>query len=184
MADAATEEVSDKVIEETQQFLTFELSHEIYGIGILKIKEIIEYGNLTTVPMVPDFIAGVINLRGAVVPVINLAHRFQVEPSELTKKTSIIIIEISDGEGMLEIGIIVDLVNEVIELSPDNIAAPPTFGAKIRADFIKGMGKIDEKFMILLDVDNVLSIDELSILQEAGMFDHAANNSAASDAEN
>ena len=146
-----------------QQFLTFVLSDEIYGIGILHIREIIEYANLTIVPLMPDFISGVINLRGNVVPVVNLARRFEQTSKEIGKRTSIVIIDIKDSDGeSVEIGIIVDVVNEVIELSESEIAAPPTFGTKIRADFIHGMGKIDDRLMILLDVNHVLSINELS----------------------
>lgn len=146
-----------------QQFLTFVLSDEVYGVGILHIREIIEYDNLTIVPLMPDFISGVINLRGNVVPVVNLARRFEHQPKEIGKRTSIVIIDIKDHDGeSVEVGIVVDVVNEVIELADSDIAAAPTFGAKIRADFIQGMGKIDEKLMILLDVDHVLSINELS----------------------
>ena len=146
-----------------QQFLTFVLSDEIYGIGILHIREIIEYANLTVVPLMPDFISGVINLRGNVVPVVNLARRFEQKSKEIGKRTSIVIIDIKDSDGeSVEIGIIVDVVNEVIELSESEIAAPPTFGTRIRADFIQGMGKIDDKLMVLLDVNHVLSINELS----------------------
>jgi purine-binding chemotaxis protein CheW len=148
-----------------QQFLTFVLNDEVYGIGILHIREIIEYDNLTVVPLMPDFISGVINLRGNVVPVVNLARRFQHEPKDIGKRTSIVIIDIKDHDDeSVEVGIVVDIVNEVIELASSDIATAPTFGAKIRSDFIKGMGKIDDKLMILLDVDHVLSINELSTI--------------------
>ncbi len=153
--------------DDVHQFLTFVLSDETYGIGILHIKEIIEYGNLTSVPMMPDFIAGVINLRGSVVPVVSLSHRFQLEPAAIGKKTSIIVIEIKSEGEVLEVGVIVDMVNEVLELKPDELSPAPSFGTKIRADFIKHMGKRDDDtFMILLDVDSVLSVDELSVIQE------------------
>jgi len=146
-----------------QQFLTFMLNDEVYGIGILNIREIIDYDNLTVVPLMPDFISGVINLRGNVVPVVNLARRFEHQPKETGKRTSIIILDVKDGdEQSVEVGIVVDIVNEVIELADTDIAQAPAFGAKIRADFIEGMAKIDERLMILLDVNHVLSIDELS----------------------
>jgi purine-binding chemotaxis protein CheW len=148
-----------------QQFLTFVLSDEVYGVGILHIREIIEYDNLTVVPLMPDFISGVINLRGNVVPVVNLARRFEHQPKAIGKRTSIVIIDIKDNDGdgdSVEVGIVVDVVNEVIELADSDIAAAPSFGAKIRSDFIQGMGKIDDKLMILLDVNHVLSINELS----------------------
>ncbi|HEC18526.1 MAG TPA: chemotaxis protein CheW [Gammaproteobacteria bacterium] len=148
------------------QFLTFTLGGEVYAIEILSIREIIDYGNLTTVPMMPAFIRGVINLRGSVVPVVDLAARFDGEPAGITKRTGIIIIEIPDGETTLNIGAIVDGVNEVLEIPPGDIEPAPSFGARIRTDFIKGMGKVDGKFLVLLDVANVLSIDELSLLDE------------------
>ena len=152
-----------------QQFLTFVLSDEVYGIGILHIREIIEYANLTIVPLMPDFISGVINLRGNVVPVVNLARRFEQTPKKIGKRTSIVIIDIKDNDGeSVEVGIVVDVVNEVIELTETEIAAPPTFGTKIRADFIQGMGKIDDRLMILLDVNHVLSINELSAVMGIG----------------
>jgi purine-binding chemotaxis protein CheW len=165
MAKSTSKEVSDKNenVSNVQQFLTFVLNDETYGVGILHIREIIEYDNLTVVPLMPDFISGVINLRGNVVPVVNLARRFEHEAKEIGKRTSIIIIDIKDAEGEgVEVGMVVDIVNEVIELASSDIAAAPTFGAKIRTEFIQGMGKIDDKLMILLDVNHVLSITELS----------------------
>ncbi len=166
MVEAALLEDTELEANDNSQFLTFMLSGETYGINILDIKEIIEYGNLTPVPMMPEFIAGVINLRGSVVPVVNLKLRFGDEASEVGKRTSIVIIEVGNNNGKTEIGIIVDLVNEVIELAEADIEPPPSFGARIRADFIRGMGKIGEQFLILLDVEHVLSIEELSILEQ------------------
>jgi purine-binding chemotaxis protein CheW len=169
MAKSTSKEVSDKNenVSDVQQFLTFVLNDETYGVGILHIREIIEYDNLTVVPLMPDFISGVINLRGNVVPVVNLARRFEHEPNEIGKRTSIIIIDIKDTEGEgVEVGMVVDIVNEVIELASSDIAAAPTFGAKIRTEFIQGMGKIGDKLMILLDVNHVLSITELSDLSD------------------
>ncbi len=166
MAEAA---LVDDSVDETQnsdQFLTFIMSGETYGVNILDIKEIIEYGNLTPVPMMPDFIAGVINLRGSVVPVVNLKLRFGGDAGEIGKRTSIVIIEVDNNDRKTEIGIIVDIVNEVIELTESDIEPAPSFGARIRADFIRGMGKIGEQFLILLDVEHVLSIDELSIIEQ------------------
>jgi purine-binding chemotaxis protein CheW len=166
MTEAAL--IDDTVIgtQDSHQFLTFMMSGETYGINILDIKEIIEYGNLTPVPMMPDFIAGVINLRGSVVPVVNLKLRFGDNSGEVGKRTSIVIIEIDNNDRKTEIGIIVDIVNEVIELTESDIEPAPSFGTRIRADFIKGMGKIGEQFLILLDVAHVLSIEELSIVEQ------------------
>jgi purine-binding chemotaxis protein CheW len=169
MSQSKSKEISDEDnnVGNVQQFLTFVLNDETYGVGILHIREIIEYDNLTVVPLMPDFISGVINLRGNVVPVVNLAKRFEHQAKEIGKRTSIIIIDIKDAEGVgVEVGMVVDIVNEVIELASSDIAAAPTFGAKIRTEFIQGMGKIDDKLMILLDVNHVLSITELSDLSE------------------
>ncbi len=167
MAEAALVDDSVDETHDSDQFLTFMMSGETYGVNILDIKEIIEYGNLTPVPMMPDFIAGVINLRGSVVPVVNLKLRFGGgDAGEIGKRTSIVIIEVDNNDMKTEIGIIVDIVNEVIELTESDIEPAPSFGARIRADFIKGMGKIGEQFLILLDVEHVLSIDELSIIEQ------------------
>ncbi len=166
---AVSTEVEEKVSSDlVQQFLTFVLSGETFGIGILHIREIIEYANLTTVPLMPDFISGVINLRGNVVPVVNLTRRFELEPKEIGKRTCIIIVDIKDGDDdeSIEVGIVVDIVNEVIELTDAEIATPPAFGARIRPEFIQGMGKIDDKLMVLLDVNHVLSINELSAVAD------------------
>jgi purine-binding chemotaxis protein CheW len=165
MSQSASKGISNEnnSVGNVEQFLTFVLNDETYGVGILHILEIIEYDNLTVVPLMPDFISGVINLRGNVVPVVNLARRFGHQAKEIGKRTSIVIIHIEGTDGdSVEVGMIVDIVNEVIELGSSDIAAAPTFGAKIRTDFIQGMGKIDDKLMILLDVNNVLSINELS----------------------
>lgn len=151
---------------EEGQYLTFTLAGEMFAIGILNIKEILEYGQLTTVPMMPDFIRGVINLRGSVVPVVDLAARFQQQPSEITKRTCIVIIEVSTDEGRQDIGVVVDTVSEVLEIPDSEIEPAPSFGAKIRADFIHGMGKVNGNFVIILEVDKVLSVDELAMVTQ------------------
>jgi len=149
------------------QYLTFLLGGEMFAIPILNIKEIIEYGSLTTVPMMPEFIRGVINLRGSVVPVVDLAVRFGRKTTEVTRRTCIVIIEIeSEGEKQ-DVGVVVDTVNEVLEIPQTEIEKAPSFGARIRADFISGMGKIAGKFVIILDVNHVLSIDEMAMLGQA-----------------
>jgi len=158
-----------------QQYLTFNLGGEVFAIGILAIKEIIEYGNLTEVPMMPDFIRGVINLRGAVVPVVDLSARFGRAGTKITRRTCIVIIEMeADGERQ-DVGVIVDAVNEVLEILPQDIEPAPAFGAKIRTDFISGMGKVASKFVIILNVNSVLSVDEMATL--AGVPD--GENTAA-----
>jgi len=167
--------------EDQQQYLTFLLGGEMFAIGILNIKEIIEYGNLTTVPMMPEFIRGVINLRGAVVPVVDLSARFGRRPSEITRRSCIVIIEVEAGGEKQDVGVVVDSVSEVLEIPPADIEPAPSFGAKIRADFISGMGKVGGRFVIILDVDKVLSVDEMALLADVGLAadQHAGAEAAA-----
>lgn len=150
--------------QDADQYLTFMLKGEVFAIGILHIKEIIEYGRLTAVPMMPEFIRGVINLRGAVVPVIDLASRFGGRCSEVTRRSCIVILELQANEEVQVIGVVVDAVNEVLDIAAAEIAPPPAFGARIRTDFIKGMGKVEDGFVIILNVDNILSVDDLHLL--------------------
>ena len=154
---------------EAHQYLTFALANELYAVGILNIKEIIEYGNLTEIPMMPTFIRGVINLRGAVVPVIDLAARFGGNTSTAQRRTCIVIVEMRQDDTKQDLGIMVDAVSEVLEIPGSEIEPPPAFGAKIRADFISGMGKVNGKFVIILDIQRVLSIDEMATLATAGL---------------
>ncbi len=163
--NTAGNELLDGDLEQTSQFLTFLLGGDVFAINILNIREILEYSPLTSVPMTPNFIAGVLNLRGSVVPIINLALRFDKPDAEITKRTSIVIVEITHEDQKLEIGVIVDIVNEVIEIP--EIEAAPSFGASIRTDFIEGMGKVNDAFTIILNLNHVLSVDELSMLQES-----------------
>jgi len=146
----------------SSQYLTFSLGGEMFAVGILNVKEIIEYGHLTEVPMMPAFIRGVINLRGAVVPVVDLAARFGRAATGITRRTCIVILEINDQDSSSDIGILVDSVSEVLEIPPGEIEAPPAFGARIRTDFIAGMGKVAGKFVILLNMSNILSIEEIN----------------------
>ena len=141
------------------QYLTFMLAGEMFAIGILCIKEIIEFPHLTEVPMMPDSVRGVINLRGAVVPVMDVQARFGRKPSGMTKRTCIIIVELqSEGDSQV-IGISVDAVNEVIDIADSDIEAPPPFGVRIRAEFMRGVVKVKGQFVVLLDVEAVLSLD-------------------------
>jgi purine-binding chemotaxis protein CheW len=149
---------------ENQQYLTFMLGGEMFAIGILNIKEIIEYGRLTAVPMMPAFIRGVINLRGSVVPVIDLSARFGRPSAPITRRSCNVIIEVDSADAKQDIGIVVDSVSEVLEIPFGEIEPPPAFGARIRADFISGMGKVDGNFVIILDLNKVLSVDELAML--------------------
>ncbi|MFT3736787.1 MAG: chemotaxis protein CheW [Rhodocyclaceae bacterium] len=153
---------------ESGQYLTFMLGHEVFAIGILAIKEIIEFDDLTVVPMMPSAVRGVINLRGAVVPVMDLSARFGRGPSTVSKRTCIVIVEVDNGEQQQDIGVIVDAVNEVLDIAATDIEPPPAFGARIRSDFIQGMGKLAGRFVILLNVGRVLSLDELESFSALG----------------
>ena len=144
---------------EPLHYLTFMLGGEAFAIGILAIKEIIEYGHLTEVPMMPASVRGVINLRGAVVPVMDLQARFGRPASAVTKRTCIVIVETGDAEDGQVIGVVVDAVSEVLELPASDIEPPPSFGSAIRSDFVCGMAKVRGKFVIVLDAANVLSIE-------------------------
>jgi len=148
------------------QFLTFMLGGEMFAMGILAIKEIIEYSTLTEVPMMPASIRGVINLRGAVVPVVDLSVRFGRPSVAVTKRTCIVIVEVTLNDTRQDVGVVVDAVNEVLEIAETDIEPAPTFGTRIRTDFIQGMGKVNNRFVILLDVNQVLSLDELAEVAE------------------
>ena len=158
--------------EEPQQYLTVMLSGETYAISIVRIKEIIQYGQLTAVPRMPDFIRGVINLRGAVVPVIDLSARFGKPPTPVGRRNCIIIIEVAIGSETQSVGVMVDAVNAVLEIPASEIEPPPTFGTNIQADFIAGMGKINGKFVIILNIQHVLSMDNMAELTTAGSVLH------------
>ncbi|RMO92437.1 Chemotaxis protein CheW [Pseudomonas syringae pv. philadelphi] len=169
MGSLVTTRQAATAVEEEAQYLTFMLNGEMFAIGILGIKEIIEYGSLTVVPMMPAFVRGVINLRGAVVPVVDLSARFGRQNSDITRRSCVIIIEASTEDGQpQDIGLLVDNVSAVLEIPASQIEPPPNFGARIRADFISGMAKVDGKFVIVLEVEKVLSIDEMSSLAAAG----------------
>ena len=162
-----------------QQYLTFSVAGEIYGIAISSIKEIIEYRAPTDVPMMPGFMRGVINLRGRVVPVIDLSVRFGRAKGENTRRTCIVIVEIHQDDQQHDIGVVVDAVNAVQDIADADIEPPPQFGARLRADFISGMGKVNDKFVILLDIERVLSVEELSMLDGAAGVLHGGEAAPA-----
>lgn len=147
-----------------EQYLTFMLSKEIFSINILNIKEIIEYSQLTEVPKMPSFIKGVINLRGAVVPVIDLGARLGKSPSVISRRTCIVIIEVMNEDEQHVIGVMVDAVNAVLEIDHTQIEPAPSFGTNINSDFIQGMAKHENKFIIILNVNEVLSVQEMTNL--------------------
>ncbi|HEX7638158.1 MAG TPA: chemotaxis protein CheW [Burkholderiaceae bacterium] len=156
---------------EPTQYLTFMLAQESFAIGILRIKEIIEYQGVTEVPMMPACVCGVINLRGAVVPVIDLPARLGRASSAITKRTCIVIVEVETSDGRQVAGLLVDAVNEVLDIAPADIEPPPTFGARIRSDFLHGVGKVRGRFVLLLDVDRVLAIDEIAAVADSAPVD-------------
>lgn len=154
------------VQEQIAQYLTFLVDKERFGVNILDVKEIIEIANVTRVPLTPDYIHGVINLRGNVVPVIDLSARLKHHAAELTKRSCIVLVEITAAEESQLIGMLVDEVREILEIPQDNIQPAPDFGTDIRTDFIQSMACVDEVFIILLAINRVLSLHELSQLNQ------------------
>jgi purine-binding chemotaxis protein CheW len=151
-------------ISETVQYLTFKLSDEVFALDVAKVREILEITNITKVPQTPDFMRGVINLRGSVVPVIDMRLKFGMSATEQTVNTCIIVVEINMDGDTTVLGALADSVQEVVEMEPENIEAAPHIGTKLNADFIKGMGKVDSRFVMILDIDKVFSSDELADL--------------------
>jgi purine-binding chemotaxis protein CheW len=143
------------------QYLTCRIADEDYGIGILEAREILEYETLTKVPNAPRFIRGVINLRGSVVPVVDLAVKFGQEARPLTKRTCILIVETSGGGSRGVVGLVVDAVSQVIELTPDQIEPPPSFGTRAREEHLRGLGRLGNRFVLLLALDRVLQETDL-----------------------
>lgn len=158
--DALTRVLKDK----EGKYLTFTLGQEEYGIGILKVREIIGMMEITYVPRTPDHVKGVINLRGKVIPVISLRSKFGIPEEEYTDRTCIIVVEILGAAGAIPIGIIVDSVSEVLNISGEDIEPTPTMGSSLDTQYILGMAKVKGKVKILLDIDRVLSTDEVSSL--------------------
>ncbi len=149
------------------KYLTFSLLEEEYGICILKIKEIIGMMSITSVPQTPDFVKGVINLRGKVIPVVDLRLRFGMPAINYDERTCIIVVEIDSQGANLVIGVVVDSVSEVLNIKGEEIEDTPTFGTRLNTDYILGMAKVDGRVKILLDIDEVLSADDLAVLAEA-----------------
>lgn len=164
---------------DARQYLIFTSNGESFAIDILPVREIIEFGQLTEVPMMPAMVRGVINLRGAVVPVIDLSARFGRGPVPVARRTCIVILEIADGDGLQTVGMIVDGVSEVLEIGSSMIEPPPSFGAGVRSDFIRGMGRIGERFVIVLDSGRVLSFADLALLAEGGALRPATGGRTA-----
>ncbi|TWI77506.1 purine-binding chemotaxis protein CheW [Desulfobotulus alkaliphilus] len=146
------------------KYLTFSLGEENYGIGILKVKEIIGMMPITSVPQTPDFMKGVINLRGKVIPVVDLRLKFSMPPTDYTDRTCIIVVEVRGLSSSIQMGCVVDSVSEVLNIKAEDIEPAPSFGTKLHTDYILGMAKMDGKVNILLDIDSILTTEEVDIL--------------------
>ncbi len=163
-----------------RQYLTFRAGNENLAISILDVKEIIEINTITDVPMTPDYIRGVINLRGNVVPVIDLSARLGRQSSEITKRSCIVLVQVEYNDDGQLLGMLVDAVDEILEIPEMNIMPPPDFGADIRTDFIQSMGRVGDEFIILLNINRVLSVKELSQLKQVADYEGGFANKEAS----
>ena len=150
-----------KQLDNAQQYLTFILGGEEYAIAILRVREILEYSHVTHVPSTPDCICGVINLRGSVLPVIDLAVKFGLPSRKPTKQTCIVVVEIEWDGDQTVLGVLTDAVNQVIELRDANIQAPPAFGTRVRLEYLRGLGEVENGFILVLDIDRLLTSEEL-----------------------
>ena len=158
--------MAELVVIDTNQYLTFTLGEEKYAIDVSKVKEVLELVSITRVPKTPEFMKGVINLRGSVVPVIDLRLKFDLDELEDTVDTCIIVLEIKLEDETIVIGAVADSVQEVIELTPENIEPAPKIGTRLNTDFLNGMGKYNDKFLMVLNIDKVFTSEDLSVLQE------------------
>jgi len=159
-----TQAVATAPVEQREQYLAFTLGTDTFAMDIRAIREVIQFGGITEVPLMPPFIRGVINLRGSVVPVIDLFVRFGRPACDVAHRTCIVILELSQGDGTAELGVMVDNVSEVLSIAAREVEPAPAFGSDIRTEFIAGVAKVGERFVILLDVNHVLSVDELAAL--------------------
>ena len=155
-------------IAEATQYLTFKLDEEIFALDVAKVREILDFTDITKVPQTPDFMRGVINLRGSVVPVVDMRLKFGMSRTEKTVNTCIVVVEVATEGETTVLGALADSVQEVIELEPAQIEPAPRIGTKLRTDFIRGMGKHDGRFVMILDIDKVFSSDEITLVQEVG----------------
>ena len=160
--------MSENMINDTNQYLTFKLGEEVFALDITKVREVLEYTAVTKVPQTPAFMRGVINLRGGVVPVVDMRLKFGMEVTANTVNTCIIISEINIDEEITILGALADSVQEVIELEPAQIEPAPRMGTRLKTEFIKGMGKRDGEFIIILDIDKVFSLEDVESLQGTG----------------
>jgi purine-binding chemotaxis protein CheW len=166
-----TDQSGKGLLDKEGKYLTFALANEEYGLEILKVREIFGYMDITAVPQTPDYVKGVINLRGQVIPVVDLRAKFGMETADVTEETCIIVVEIAHGDNKFSTGIVVDHVQEVLDIAGADIEEAPRFGSSVNTDFILGMGKIGETVKILLDIDKVLAGDDLTIFADTAKQD-------------
>ncbi len=160
--------MSVATITEATQYLTFTLDDEVFAVDISKVREVLDFKTVTKVPQVPEFMRGVINLRGSVVPVVDMRLKFGMPATEKTVDTCIVIVEIELDGDITVIGALADSVQEVLDLEPDQIEPAPKIGTRLNTEFIRGMGKRGEEFIIILDINKVFSVDELALVKDAG----------------
>ena len=173
---AQTEQLNRAIMEKEGKYLTFALANEEYGLEIMKVREIFGYMDITAVPRTPAYVKGVINLRGQVIPVIDLRAKFGMETTDVTEETCIIVVEITQGDHKFDTGIVVDHVQEVLDIAGEDIEESPQFDSSVNTEFILGMGKIGDSVKILLDIDKVLNSDDLA--KYAGATKETANKAA------
>ena len=159
--------MSVATIVEVKPYLTFTLDDELFSVEVSKVREVLDFTTITKIPRTPEYMRGVINLRGSVVPVIDLRLKFGMSRTENKRNTCIIVLEINSEDETIILGALADSVQEVYELEPDQIEPAPKFGTKFKAEFLRGMGKRDEKFLMILDIDKVFTSEELAIVQDS-----------------
>ncbi|MBW8042079.1 MAG: chemotaxis protein CheW [Planctomycetes bacterium] len=174
--DMTIEQVNNALTERAGKYLTFALANEEYGLEILKVREIFGYMDITAVPQTPGYVKGVINLRGQVIPVIDLRAKFGMETTEVTEETCIIVVEITQDDQKFSTGIVVDHVQEVLDIAGEDIEESPQFDSSVNTDFILGMGKIGDTVKILLDIDKVLN--SVDLVKFAGAAKKATKTTA------
>jgi purine-binding chemotaxis protein CheW len=170
----AEQETNQFVSDETaNQYLTFVLDNENYALNVGRVREVLELTEITRIPRMPDYMKGVINVRSKVLPVVDLRLKFEMDEAEETVDTAIIVTDVAAGEDSVTIGCRADAVDQVIDIAPEDIEPPPRVGTRISADFIQGIGKVDEKFIIILNLDQVFAADELQAVESGARVTQA-----------
>lgn len=165
--------MNESKITESALYLTFKLDEEVFAFDVRQVREILDMTQITRVPRAPDFMRGVINVRGSVVPVVDLRKKFGLPPVDNTVNTRIVVMEVAIGGDASTLGAIADSVHDVVELEPGQIEEPPKIGTRWRTEFIKGIGKREEAFIIIIDIDRLFSSDELAVVQDTSGADYA-----------